>query len=51
LTNVLDDPAYRDVCDMMRTLLYDRMERHGDPYAQNRYGAPRYLPRPTTTAH
>lgn len=46
LTNVVDDPAYRDVCDAMRALLYDRMERHGDPYAQHRYGAPRYLPRP-----
>jgi len=46
ITNVLDVPAYRETRDMLRTLLYDRMERYGDPYAQNRYGAPRYLPRP-----
>lgn len=46
LTNAVDDPAYRDACDTMRALLYTHMERHGDPYAQNRYGAPRYLPRP-----
>jgi len=47
MINVVDDPAYRETCDAMRALLYDQMERHGDPYAQNRYGAPRYLPRPT----
>jgi len=46
MVNVVDDSAYRDPCDTMRDLLYTQMERHGDPYAQNRYGAPRYLPRP-----
>ncbi len=46
MTNLVDDPAHGGTCDAMRALLYDRMERHGDPYAQNRYGAPRYLPRP-----
>ncbi len=46
MVNLVDDPAHGGTCDAMRALLYDRMERHGDPYAQNRYGAPRYLPRP-----
>jgi choline-sulfatase len=50
LRNVVDDPAYRQACDAMRALLYEQMERHGDPYAQNRYGAPRYLPRPVGSA-
>lgn len=45
LRNAIDDPAYAAVRDDLQALLYDRMERHGDPYAQNRYGAPRYLPR------
>ncbi|MGN6758011.1 MAG: sulfatase-like hydrolase/transferase [Thermomicrobiales bacterium] len=44
--NVLDDPAYAAVRDDLRTLLWEQMERYGDPYAQNRYGAARYLPRP-----
>jgi arylsulfatase A-like enzyme len=46
LRNALDDPAYAAVRDELRALLYERMARHGDPYAQNRYGAARYLPRP-----
>lgn len=46
LRNVADDPAYGAVADDLRGLLYQRMARYGDPYAQNRYGAPRYLPRP-----
>ena len=45
LRNAIDDPAYRDIADALRGLLWERMERHGDPYAQNRYGAARYLPR------
>jgi arylsulfatase A-like enzyme len=44
--NVLDDPAYAAARDDLRTLLWQQMERYGDPYAQNRYGAARYLPRP-----
>jgi hypothetical protein len=44
--NVLDDPAYVAARDDLRTLLWEQMERYGDPYAQNRYGAARYLPRP-----
>ncbi|CAA9577092.1 MAG: Choline-sulfatase [uncultured Thermomicrobiales bacterium] len=46
LRNRVDDPAYRGTCDALREILWARMERHDDPYAQNRYGAPRYLPRP-----
>ncbi len=46
LRNAVDDPAYRGIAGDLRGLLYDLMERHGDPYAQHRYGAPRYLPRP-----
>lgn len=49
LWNVIDAPEYLHVCDAMREVLWDQMERHGDPYAQNRYGAPRYLPRPRST--
>lgn len=47
MNNIVDDPASRVPCDTMRGLIYARMERYGDPYVQNRYGAPRYLPRPT----
>lgn len=47
LRNVVDDDAYQGSRDAMRTLLYAQMERHGDPYAQHRYGANRYLPRPS----
>jgi len=50
LRNAVDDPAYAEVRDDLRGLLYTLMERHGDPYAQNRYGAPRYLPRPVRGA-
>jgi len=50
LHNRIDDPAYAAVRDELLTLLWARMERHGDPYAQNRYGAPRYLPRPAARA-
>jgi arylsulfatase A-like enzyme len=46
LHNAIDDEDYRAARDTMRALLWERMERHGDPYAQNRYGAARYLPRP-----
>ena len=48
ITNLLDAPTYRQRCDALRALLYDRMERYEDPYAQNRYGAPRYLLRPAS---
>jgi len=46
MRNAVDDVGYRRECDTLRTLLYERMDQHGDPYARNRYGAPRYLPRP-----
>lgn len=46
LRNVLDDPVHSPTRDAMRALLYQQMERYGDPYAQHRYGAARYLPRP-----
>lgn len=46
LRNFIDEPAYETVRDDLRTLLYAQMERFDDPYAQNRYGATRYLPRP-----
>lgn len=46
LRNAIDDARYHAVRDDLQDLLYDLMERHGDPYAQHRYGAARYLPRP-----
>jgi len=46
LHNAIDGDDYSAARDMMRALLWEQMERHGDPYAQNRYGAARYLPRP-----
>jgi hypothetical protein len=46
MVNVLDVPAYRETRDALRRLLYEQMERYGDPYAQNCYRAPRYLARP-----
>jgi arylsulfatase A-like enzyme len=47
LHNAIDDPSYGGVRDELRERLYALMERHGDPYAQHRYGAARYLPRPS----
>lgn len=46
LHNAIDDDDYATTRDAMRALLWDQMERYDDPYAQNRYGAARYLPRP-----
>ncbi len=46
IDNQIDNPAYTTVRDELQRLLWQRMEQHEDPYAQNRYGAPRYLPRP-----
>jgi arylsulfatase A-like enzyme len=45
LCNVVDDPAYTGVVVELRDQLYALMERYGDPYAANAYGAPRYLSR------
>jgi len=45
--NAVDDPAYVSATAEMRTLLYDLMRRHNDPYASHHYGAERYLVRPT----
>jgi arylsulfatase A-like enzyme len=59
MRNQVDNPEFRVHTDEMRERLYTLMNRFGDPYGDastppgrtgerpNRYGAPRYLPRPS----
>ncbi|MGH2368554.1 MAG: sulfatase-like hydrolase/transferase, partial [Chloroflexota bacterium] len=48
LRNLADDPAHQGTADALRERLYALMARHDDPYGTNRYGAPRYLRRPSS---
>ena len=49
LHNIVADPAASSVVADLRDRLYALMERHGDPYISDRYGAPRYLARSAPT--
>ena len=43
LHNVIDDEEYAEAVRQTRDALWELMMQHDDPYAQHRYGAPRYL--------